>query len=154
MGGSFCKDIGRERSGIIKVVEGSDVKLIEVTEPEVCHYEFVISNPEYRNAVEDEEQPPGEPVISSSAKENIFKEKNKSSKLKKKTSQSISSSSTRISDEGSQHQRLNEKKSEVIAGDRCPQGFYKTHKGECAKRLRHKYSAEIHSKKKDGNDNK
>ena len=44
--GTFCHEAQKQRSGIIKVEYGTDLKLMHVNETESCYYEMLVTSPE------------------------------------------------------------------------------------------------------------
>lgn len=44
--GTICKEGKKENSGIIKIIYGPEIKIIDISEPEPCYYEFIVSSPD------------------------------------------------------------------------------------------------------------
>ena len=44
--GTMCVEAKKENSGIVKIVYGPEIKIVGVSEPEPCFYEFIVSSPD------------------------------------------------------------------------------------------------------------
>lgn len=125
--GSYCKKAAKESSGIIKITKGDEMHLVNVVETEPCVYEYSVTTPFYDPvtvAVPPPANPDGEDSNgTASPDEGTTNIANKSTK--KKYVESMSTSE----------------------GGKCPDGFYKDHKGRCMKKLKKKDAAKKNKNK-------
>ena len=118
--GAYCKKAQKESSGIIKITKGDEMRLVNVEETEPCVYEYSVTSPFY-DPVTVASPPPANP-----------------------DGEAIPADKTTYSAEYKE-----KKAASTVAGEkaRCPEGFYRDHKGKCMKKLKKKDAAKKSSKK-------